>query len=439
MKKIIALSIALLFVAGAAYALEIQNSGMMYVRGSYISVSPILGHSTDSAADLAAIEADLVELDQDPNDAVAYSYYDMELDMTTKLVVDDSTKIILNYEIHDENYIAGNTDDSPVVAGKDLDDNIEIKRAYFTHTFGTGTTLDAGLMDHGAWSYDWANNNNGGYRVKLVQKIPAGICGFLVDKLGEVGQQNDYIEDAEADDADQYALFAVLNLGDFALKPLYVYNNVSNRVLDQGGDGSQTHVLDISLDGPIGPVGFELEVTYAATTVDEDLEYLYNGEDSYATYGAYLNVWGDVGAAKVGGFLAYGNYDEDAGVGQGFGGDFTPTVVGADWINIGSVAGNTGTQYYAVTMGQLYASMAVSEALSLNGSITYWTSNEKDTDWEDANGWEFDLGCAYKISNNMTYSIAAGYADVNLDEDIVGADIDPDAAYRIYHKLQINF
>jgi hypothetical protein len=443
MKKIIALTIAMLFIAGAAYALEIQNSGMMYVRGSQISVSPLLSGGEKSTA--VDTPEELLALDlangQDPNDAVSYGYLDMELDMTTVLKVDDMTSITLQYEIHDENY-GGSWNDGASTAGTaDLDDNIEIYRVNFRHEFSTGTIIRAGLLDGAGWSWDFGNNNNGFYRVHVQQKVAPGIIGYVYTKEAELGYGST-VEDSDLDDGDNHAIYGVLKFGDFAVQPLLVYQDHSMVTPTQDGDGRQIITLDVGVGGPMGPLGFEAEVAYKSYTADDEYaDAEWNGEDSYTAYGLYLNLWGDLGPAKVGGIIAYASYDKDAGQGYGMGADFCPTVIGADYINIGSqgASGEGDTQYFAVTFGQLYASLAISEPLSINASFSYWQSNEEDTAWEDSTGYEIDLGCAYKISNNVTYSIAAGYADVNFDDDIVGDEYDPDASYRIYHKLQINF
>jgi hypothetical protein len=99
-------------------------------------------------------------------------------------------------------------------------------------------------------------------------------------------------------------------------------------------------------------------------------------------------------------------------------------------------------EFAGVTVGQVYASFNASEALSFNGSFTYWMSNWEDETallWEDATGWEIDAGMAYKITDATTYSAAAGFAQVDLEDGANAGDDDPDGAYRIYHKIAIAF
>jgi hypothetical protein len=160
MKKLFMVLFVVFFAATSAYAVEFQTSGSYYARGSWIS------NGTGLQAD-----------------AVDYAYYDHELDMTTTLVVADNTKIIVNYEIHDSNWITSNHDGWNHADGANLDDNIEFKRVFSSHTFtSTGTTLDLGLMTGGAWATSFADSANGRYRVKVTQATPIGPLFAILEK-----------------------------------------------------------------------------------------------------------------------------------------------------------------------------------------------------------------------------------------------------------------
>jgi hypothetical protein len=61
-------------------------------------------------------------------------------------------------------------------------------------------------------------------------------------------------------------------------------------------------------------------------------------------------------------------------------------------------------------------------------------SNYDTGDYKGASANEMDFGLAYAITKNLTYSIAAGFASVDLE----GLP-DPDDGGRIYHKLKMKF
>ena len=67
-------------------------------------------------------------------DAGDYMYYDMEFDSTLKIKPTDKALIYLNWEIHDENWIATAADSNSKVG----DDQIAFKRAFGSVNFDMG-------------------------------------------------------------------------------------------------------------------------------------------------------------------------------------------------------------------------------------------------------------------------------------------------------------
>ena len=96
---------------------------------------------------------------------------------------------------------------------------------------------------------------------------------------------------------------------------------------------------------------------------------------------------------------------------------------------------------------QLYGSLALSEELSLWGNGTYWLSNADenadgaDNFWDSADGYEIDLGLDWKLTDQVTYSIAGGFGKISLDENAANADNgdSPDSFARLYHRFKIDF
>jgi len=425
MKKFLFALLCVLLTAGFAFAVDVDIKGMYNVRGSYI----------DNSSGVSG-------------DAFDYMYYDMELDLTTRLLVSDKTRVIVNFEIHDENWEPGpNEDDRAEEDGRGLDDNIHFKRVFSSHTFDAyGTVLDLGLMTGGAWASDFGNSARGKYRVKVTQPTGLGPVIGILEKNAELGKLQ---EDSEKDDGDAYYLAMVTKLGDVSILPLLGYVDASNAVRDQGSDGIKNILVLLGANGTFGDIGFEAEVNYVNSDQDDTI----GEKDSY--YGAYGKGWWNIGAGQVGLLAAYGSWSDDLGDGFGFGEDFTPTVFGADWANIGgnsatdgdnTFSGRTWSEYKAVTMVQLFGSLALSEELSISGAGLYWASNAKenangtDNYWRDSDGYEINAGLAWKLTDMATYSIAAGFGKISLDDGGTGVtDDSPDSFARVYHKFQIDF
>ena len=435
MKKLFFAVLCVLLTAGFAFAVDVDLKGMYYARGSWIDNSSGLNGDGNNGTP--------------QEDSWDYFYFDHELDLTARLLVTDKTRIVINMEIKDENWLNGNTDNRTEQDGRGLDDEIDIKRVFSSHTFDAyGTVLDLGLMTGGAWFSGFGDNANGRYRVKVTQPTEFGPVIAIYEKNAELGPNNpnfpgnSNIKDSEDDDSTAYYLAMVTKLGPVNLYPLIGYSNNSAAILDQGSDSVDTFLFFLGASGTFGDFGWEAEFDYLDSDYG-DVPAPGNDED-FDRFGLYGNAWMNIGAGKVGFLAAYGSWNDDRGAGYGFGEDFTPTVFGADWATIG----NSGlSEYNAVTLLQLYGSLALSEELSIWGNGTYWMSNADenadgtDNAWKDADGYEIDLGLDWKLTDMVTYSIAGGFGKISLDENaaIAGGGDSPDSFARVYHKFQIDF
>ena len=415
MKKLF-ITVLLVLFATAAYAeVNFELSGSFHARGSYWD-----NYNLDSS------------------DTVTYSDYDGDLILYPKIIVGDST-IIMKLAIRDETWDAPDTWRS-TAAGYEIDDNISVERCWLDHKFGENTILSVGLMDGAVWGTTFADNLNARYRVKVVTKTDIGAIGALVEKMSERGNPN--VDDAEKDDWDDYAVFMVTKAGDIFVKPLIYYIDNSSQIPTLDEDGVKVLYLALELSGDLGDgLGFESEIGWKDYDV-EDLQGvgLVNATD-YSVYGAYLNVWKALDAAKVGGILAYGSWDEDGGAtgtggGWDFGEDFESNLILGDWIAL-SPSGYDDLE--AFTLIKLYASDISTPVDKLTGSVSaaYMMSNMDDQpQFEDVTAMELDLGVAYAISDNLTYSVNFGYA--TIDQDQTGVD-DPDPVMLLQHRLKLSF
>ena len=436
MKKLLIAVLIVMVSTGAAWAVGFDMTGMFYVRGSAISNETGLQESTS-----------------DPLDETAdYQYYDQELDLTARILVNDQTRVIVNFEITDQNWDRGSTDsfrsnnNQGAASGLTGDDQIAFKRVFGVHTFGNGTQFDFGLMTGGTWATSFFETGNGRWRLKAAHPFEFGKVFAIIEKNAEIGAENTAIDDAEDDDYDAYYLAMVTKLGDINVLPLIGYSNNGAVIEDQNSGDVETVLFMLGLNGTFGDFGFEAEFDYADYTYDSNMDDPVAGTfaKDYDVVGGYFNGWMNMDAFKIGGMVAYGSWDDDggatgAGAGFGFGEDFTPTIFGADWTNVGE---SSLSEYNSVTLGQIYVDYAYSEATSFTVNGTYWTSNSDDNLWEDADGFEIDLWMNYKISDAVTYTVAAAFGEISLDPDsglFPEITDDPDSFYRAYHRIKISF
>lgn len=402
MKKFLVALLAVLMLSTVAYASSIEVDGSYYARGRYF-MNP--GQVVDADADTAGT--------QDPK---AYTNYDHELDLWGQINVDDTTFVRFRFEIADENWPGDG-------GGIASDDNLEVQRVWGGHTFGTGTKLEFGAMSGGAWATSFGEAAGERYRIKVSQAIPMGTLFGILEKNAENGSD---VEDSEKNDADAYYVAAVLKAGALNIKPLlgYVLNG-TNDLADDKYD--TTSLIDLGVDGVFGIVGFESEFIYKAISLDESTS---NGEDSYNLFGVYADVYAQLDAVKPGFFVAYGSVDKDAGQQFNFGDDFDghgAEMIGNEF-SFGGVDAIGGATYAGI-----YCDFAASDVLSFYGQIGYAKGNS-DSTIEDDTATDVSLRGSYKITDALTYTIGAGYAKVDRD-----ASDDPDAGYKLYHKMAIAF
>jgi hypothetical protein len=433
MKKLFIITLAVLFAAGTAYAVEYDYSGMINTRGSYIDNS---GSISDDSYD--------------------YMYYDMEFDSTLNINPTDKSLIRLNWEIHDNNFDESPTSSQDLTGKGNDDDQIAFKRAWGQYTFDNGWTTAFGLMTGGAFGTAFGDNANGYYRVRADGMTGIGKIGFILEKGDERGNSGDSDWDAEKDDSDAYAVYLATKAGDITLNFLLKYAQVGDvsgldpAVQDDPlgfeDEGSDMDVIAgvVAAMGTHGQLGWEAEFMFKDYTMEgDDIDLVGGGQvddnrEDYTIYGLYGNIWYTMDALKIGGMVGYGSWDDDAEAGFGFGEDFGPGYWVMDWDGFGG--GNA--EYYAATLVAVYADYSISDALSVYGALEFMSSNSEDDEWDDATGFIIDASMSYKLADNVKYTVAGAYGQYEdgawIDDN--GDDYDdPDAFARIYHKIQINF
>jgi hypothetical protein len=409
MKKLILALLVVMLAAGAAYAVDVQVvKGAYYVRGSHFENTAL--HTSNE---------------------VSRQLYDHDMDLYVDFVVDETTKVVTYFELVDENWSGY---DKTQTTGQGFDDQIEVKRVYLDHKFPTGTILDAGKMSGGTWGTAFDDQEGPAYRVKVTQMFPWGLVVGLVQKVVE--SSSSATKDSEKDDFDVWVLGAVFNVGPVAVMPAYLHYIGGSSVIDQDDDDAIIDNFKLALAGNFGMIGFEAEYVYW----DYDYDTTATGLADVDIAGWYANVWANFDAFKIGGMYYHEGFDEDSGKAYAHGEDLAETLVVGDTIYPAPAAGRLGQSSGPAGLDcfQVYADFSFGK-FSFNGSLTYYSSNiDAGTDkWRDAEIIEYDLGAGYAITDNLTYSVAVGVANIDYD-DSYGGD-DPGQVVRAYHKLAVSF
>ena len=89
---------------------------------------------------------------------------------------------------------------------------------------------------------------------------------------------------------------------------------------------------------------------------------------------------------------------------------------------------------------QIFAGMSPMEKLSLKASLSYAVADETyPGQVDDVYGTEFDVEAAYKIYDNLTYSVGFGYLWAGDYYKGNWSDLEIDNTYLLMNKLQVNF
>lgn len=475
MKKVLCTIALMLLVAGSAYAqATFSLTGNYWAEGKYW-FNYNAGPGTDA----------------DYNDN-SFGFYEQDINLFPKISV-GNTSLNFKIAITDVYWGASAAEGSELVTQTDSlggnDDDMQIERAFLTHKFDNGLMLDVGLMDGTAWGTTFADDTQAQWRVKLMGMTSVGMVGAVLEKNIEQGAFG--IDEGE--DRDSYGLFAITKVGDIYIKPLLWYVD-ANDAFPGSGEGMTIFNPVLAFDGELAGLSFEAEFNYKMYTFESDT---LDVDEDWETLGIYLNFWKALDSMTPGIVLAYGSQDnsmakkiaeaeterqgdvadlealvagfeaEDPGAmelvgsmggieaveatlagAQGLEGlygtinyltsfdfedDFNSTVILGDEYGWGG-----GDDLRGMTLIKLYVNDIKTgmDPLTLSAYAAYVMSNEDDTAFEDATAWELGLGAAYKITNNLVYSVYGAYADISYD--VTGID-DPDSVYIIANAIEFSF
>jgi len=362
---------------------------------------------------------------------------------------------------------AAGTDLARFSAGtKAENENIAFDYAYFTYTSTIGQ-IGVGYMSDGEWGTVFSNNANPLPKVHFATMLPlAGgqlIFGAQAAKVTENSRTaNKLIADGADKDADAYYAFIShkTNSTDVGFLAKYI-RNATNRNMAGGlvpGTGYKstfTSLLPYAKVN-IGPVALQTEIVY--TWGDgakwEGAPALIRQQDIKITgLSGWVDAMVNLDMFYFGGSVAYVAGDDPStkdtieGVNNG-GADWMPCLIMFNselnyWA--GEQTGFDGSQndYQMKNAWFFQARGGVKpiDKLNIMASVSFANADKKPTAAWVYNdyGWEVDLTATYKITNNLSYMLGAGYLFTGKyfkgtsDLNEIGND------YLVINKLTLTF
>ncbi|MDH5298326.1 MAG: hypothetical protein OEV91_04835 [Desulfobulbaceae bacterium] len=456
MKKFLSVAAALGLVAGVAStasALDFSVSGSYSVTGNYLSKSDGTGF-------------DVTEGAADPNAPDAYWMHSFIIKPTMK--VNDNISMLSQIRLADSAIWGQANGDASVVAngsGYENNNDVLVAHLYMQYLSPVGK-FHIGRVPSGAWGTVFLDQDS---RANGIKWWP----NFLAS-----GPWSTYFSVTKATEADAQAANEVAD-GDSDSYEGRI--NFKNDVLDAGiryvyGDVDTTAAND-TVNETMGFYGVYkfgtnfagTEIVHLAGSIDDN-NVATNVDDRSAT-AALVKVGGKFDNLSLLGAYMYLSGDDDthatlggdreafAALNGGTGSEFTPLYIltgrgmgmlnpdinGADAVTGGAVA-NAGAHALV-----LMADYKVSDKLSLHGGIAYAQADEevdshagaaKATSYlgrDDEYGWEYNVGAAYKLLDNLTYEAHFGYLDTGDFFDSTLNAGDADAVYLLSHSLTMTF
>ena len=401
-------------------------------------------------------------------DSTANAFYRQRLRVSTVFQVAEGLKLTTRFDALEQRWgeglpISQNAGSHGITEGYSNDSgsvSFEQTQLDFTTPYGL---ITAGIYDTNTWGLDFGNNS---FKVgRIVWKAPVGpvivVAGLEKDVERDAKPING--DDYADADGDAYILAAVLQQEGLTAGLLWKYVDYAQYrdlplSLTTAPFDLTASVISPYVKATFGPAYVEAQLYYAWGTMEFEDNLSIDDQD---LSGMSFIVEGkmDVGPGYVGGLLAYAQGDDPATTDETEGSfvnggwDWNPCLVlfnddmnyraggalGHDTVGVA----NTDGQMTNAWLYQIYAGMSPMENLTIRGSLTFaYLDEEKMAGivYDDDIGHEVDLQAAYKVFDNLEYSVGFGYfwaGDFYKGDKTNPQNIDDD--YLLVHKLQLTF
>jgi len=314
--------------------------------------------------------------------------------------------------------------------------------------------IRAGRVPVGSWGSDFMSTASTGDRLMWWPSFmpePFSLCLFT-QKI----QENEWYDDTVDSDSDAYEIDLGYKIDDMNLHVAYDFFN----------DKSKSGLAD-PYDAQYNLLKANAEMKFGNIAVVGELGWQFG---DYRNYDSGDDVDQDAMAAMVDAsmtmdklnvgvmyFWAEGQDADDdditaamATIDDGIGDDFNPYYIltgdHTGMLNSDEYRADAGMAASGVHSLGVHADYQIDDQLTLHGAVAYAMADDTgyveslaniNNSVDEEYGWEIDLGTKYKLLDNLTYEIHAGYLIAgDYFEDISD---DADDVYMLSHHLTMTF
>jgi len=344
-----------------------------------------------------------------------------------------------------------------------IQESFEWERGYVGFKTAAGM-VQAGIMASGAWGTEFGDDTQSRPRIRFDSAAGPMKFGVVYEKEFEADTSTGYAGNVDAD-RDTLALYGIYGWKGGNAGVLYkFYDRAATRLPANGAYRSKFHALLPYFKVNFGPVYMEGELIYMfgkaaefdSGTGDKDIDGL----------GAYLKLQTNLGPAYFGALVLYSQGDDKADATKSKTGpqsqDLNPALIlGNDELQTWEASnGNGGANGVAYDSGKansmLYGAfggfkptkqLAIEVGLyaasldKIESAATY-AAGALNANTSKSLGYEIDVSATYKIYDNLSYMVGAGYLwtgdafkgfGTNSADNKIGND------YLLMNKLTLSF
>ena len=456
MKKVLSTVAALGLVAGlasTAAAVEFKMSGKYYVEGYHLSDGARDAVGTGATTGSATIDAKGVDLTEGAGDNnTSDSWYQHTFEIKPTMKVNDKISMFGTIRLADET-VWGNQANGDVVSTSSNNNDVYVHHLYMDYASEIGK-IRIGRTPAGGYGTTFVDTDSRQDRIMWWPSfIPKPWSVLLY--TGKVTEGDLAIGDeGSANDSDHYEARLYFNTDSVDAGIAYSMTNDNTYVTGVAADPEKELYK--------GYVQYKMDNFFANAEIG-----YYTGENSttvdYDSMGAMLQVGGKFDALTVSAMYFYAEGDDTtadgdnesflSATGSGTGTEFEPLYVltgrtagllNRDQASSVYTAGITQAGVHALVLAADYK---VSDRLALHGAVGYAEADEavqtggaaSYANRDDEYGWEYNVGAAYKLLDNLTYEAHFGYLDTGDYFKSTATTDDTENVYILSHHLTMTF
>ena len=438
--RLVLLSLGLLTVfSTSALAVDVKFSGEFYAAGIYLNKT---------------------SLTKDTSPATAFYY--QRLRVKTDFIVSPGLTLVTRVDAMERAWGAARSTPGTTLAVDSAgataeNENIAFDWAYISYASPIGI-FSVGYMNDGKTGTVFGDSYAPAARIKYSYPIGPLALNLAYTKVKEGSYTAINAATAADADNDKYGVEAVytwksglagLNIN------YYKYDNTRPNAVEALAYKRTYFIFTPYVIAKIGPVALQSEFNYATgnyAAYDSAI-----GQDvKMENYSGWIDATATFGPVYFGGTVAYVSGDDPNTTDKREGGtltggrDWSPTLImynydRAMWLGDLASTATAGNGFGAsgLANGFLYQGrigVMPTEKLDIMASFTYANADKKPANYiSDKYGYELDVTASYKITNNLTYMLGAGYLWTGDYFKGTGAANGVQDDYMVINKLTLTF